>query len=426
MTRPLRMRRDPRRVAMLSVHTSPLDQPGTGDAGGMNVYVAEVSRRLAENGTQVDVFTRANRADLPPVAELAPGVQVHHIEAGPRSGLAKEDLPGQLCAMTAGVLESAGLRERRYDLVHSHYWLSGQVGWLAKQRWGAPLVHTMHTMGKVKNEGLAPGDRPEPEGRLIGEQQVVAAADRLVANTAQEGDDLIRLYDADPDRIDVVLPGVDLTGFHGRGRAGARARLGLAPEELVVLFVGRIQPLKAPDLVVRAMARLAQADPALAARVRLVLSGGPSGSGTEHPTALVDLAAELGVAAQFKPALERESLREHYAAADLLVVPSHSESFGLVALEAQACGTPVLAADVGGLRVAVADGRSGILVPSHDPDRWAEELRAILSDDARRRRLAAGARRHAETLSWEHTAQNLLGSYRAALADHGDALRRAS
>ncbi len=410
---------------MLSVHTSPLDQPGRGDAGGMNVYVAEVARRLAALGTRVDVFTRANRPELPAVVELADGVQVHHVDAGPRSGLAKEDLPGQLCAMTAGVLDAAAARERHYDLVHSHYWLSGQVGWLAKQRWGVPLVHTMHTMGKVKNADLAPGDRPEPAVRLIGEQQVVEAADRLVANTELERADLISLYGADPRRVDTVLPGVDLSGFHGRDRDADRAALSLGPGDLMVLFVGRIQPLKAPDLVVRAMAHLGATDPGLAARVRLVFSGGPSGSGTEHPTALVDLAGELGVSAQFKPALDREALRAHYAAADLLVVPSHSESFGLVALEAQACGTPVLAADVGGLRVAVADGRSGVLVPNHDPQEWAARLRALLADDDLRRRLAGGARAHAATLSWEHTAQNLLASYRAARGDARDALGQA-
>ncbi len=421
----LPLRRPPRRVAMLSVHTSPLDQPGTGDAGGMNVYIAEVATRLARRGTEVEVFTRATSSDLPAQVQMAPGVLVHNVVAGPFEGLPKEDLPGQLCAVTAGVLrKEASRREGWYDLIHSHYWLSGQVGWLAKERWGVPLVHTMHTMGRVKNLSLAPDDRAEPELRIIGEQQVVDAADRLVANTESERAELVTLYDADPALVDVVLPGVDLDAFHGRDRAAARAALGFAADDLVVLFVGRIQPLKAPDLILRAMARLAVADPALASRVRLEFCGGPSGSGLEHPTALADLAAELHVPAAFHAPTDRARLRQRYAAADVVVVPSHSESFGLVAVEAQACGTPVLAANVGGLPVAVHDGVSGLLVDGHDPETWAAALRRVLADDALRARLAAGARGHAETLSWDATVEGLLTSYSAALAAPRDALGR--
>jgi D-inositol-3-phosphate glycosyltransferase len=416
------LRRAPRRVAMISVHTSPLDQPGTGDAGGMNVYIAEVARRLAQRGTDVEVFTRATTGDQPGQVEMAPGVLVHNVVAGPFEGLPKEDLPGQLCAMTAGVLRrEAARREGWYDLIHSHYWLSGQVGWLAKERWGVPLVHTMHTMGRVKNRSLAPGDRPEPQLRIVGEQQVVDAADRLVANTAAERRDLIELYDADPDLVDVVLPGVDLAAFHGRDRTSARVELGYGPGELIVLFVGRIQPLKAPDVLVRAVAELVALDPELAARVRLVFCGGPSGTGTEHPTALADLARELGVRATFHTAIDRQRLRLHYAAADVVAVPSHSESFGLVAVEAQACGTPVLAANVGGLPMAVADGRSGLLVDGHDPGVWAGQLRRLLGDDQLRRSLAAGARPHAESLSWDGTVDGLLACYGAALAAPRDA-----
>lgn len=420
---PLPLRRTPDRVAMLSVHTSPTDQPGVGDAGGMNVYIAEVATRLAARGTAVEVFTRATSGGQPAQVEMAPGVLVHNVVAGPFEGLPKEDLPGQLCAVTAGVLRrEAARREGWYDLIHSHYWLSGQVGWLAKERWGVPLVHTMHTMGRVKNLSLAPDDRAEPELRIIGEQQVVDAADRLVANTAAERAELETLYDADPRLVDVVPPGVDLEAFHDRDRQAARAALGHRPDELVVLFVGRIQPLKAPDLIVRATARMAVEDPDLATRVRLEFCGGPSGSGTEHPTALADLAAELGVPAAFHAPTDRARLRLRYAAADLVVVPSHSESFGLVAVEAQACGTPVLAANVGGLPVAVDDGVSGVLVDGHDPLQWAAALRDVLGNDGLRERLAAGARAHAERLSWDATVDGLLTSYSAALATPRDAL----
>ncbi len=422
---PTALRRIPRRVAMLSVHTSPLDQPGTGDAGGMNVYIAEVARRLADRGTAVEVFTRATSSDLPDQVQMAPGVLVHNVVAGPFEGLPKEDLPGQLCAVTAGVLRrEAARREGWYDLIHSHYWLSGQVGWLAKERWGVPLVHTMHTMGRVKNLNLAPDDRAEPDLRIIGEQQVVDAADRLVANTATERAELVDLYDADPQLVDVVLPGVDLDMFHDRERSAARAALGYAPQDLVVLFVGRIQPLKAPDLIVRAMAVLRDEHPALARRVRLEFCGGPSGTGREHPTALADLATALDVPAAFHAPSDRARLRQRYTAADVVVVPSHSESFGLVAVEAQACGTPVLAANVGGLPMAVSHGTSGLLVDGHDPVTWAGALHLLLSDDALRARLAAGARDHALTLSWDATVDGLLASYAAALAAPRDALGR--
>jgi D-inositol-3-phosphate glycosyltransferase len=253
----------PRRVATVSVHTSPLDQPGCGDAGGMNVYVTEVARRLAERDIAVEIFTRATSSDIPPTVELTPGVTVRHITAGPFEGLDKNDLPAQLCAFTSGVLrEEAAHEPGWYDLVHSHYWLSGQVGWLAKERWGVPLVHTMHTMAKVKNLWLADGDSPEPALRAIGEAQVVEAADRLIASTAEEATQLVDLYGADPARVEVVAPGVDLSVFSPGDRVTSRLRLGLPADAVVLLFVGRIQPLKAPDVVLRAAASLVDAEPA--------------------------------------------------------------------------------------------------------------------------------------------------------------------
>ncbi|HMC69131.1 MAG TPA: glycosyltransferase, partial [Mycobacteriales bacterium] len=226
----------PRRVALLSVHTSPLDQPGAGDAGGLNVYVCEVAKRLAAAGIDVEIFTRATSSDLAPVVELAPGVRVRHITAGPFEGLDKADLPAQLCAFTSGVLRVEAMHEPGYfDLVHSHYWLSGQVGWLVKERWGVPLVHSMHTLAKVKNASLAEGDTPEPTARAIGEAQVVDAADRLLASTPDEAEQLIALYDADPARVRTVAPGVDLEVFTPGDAAAARRRLGFAPDAAVLL-----------------------------------------------------------------------------------------------------------------------------------------------------------------------------------------------
>ncbi|MEU2347189.1 D-inositol-3-phosphate glycosyltransferase [Modestobacter sp. NPDC049651] len=407
----------PRRVATLSVHTSPLDQPGAGDAGGMNVYVVEVSRRLAERGIAVDVFTRATSSELPPVVEMSPGVTVRHVTAGPFEGLGKQELPGQLCAFTAAVMrEEAQHEPGHFDVVHSHYWLSGQVGWLARDRWGVPLIHSAHTLAKVKNAALAEGDEPEPRARVIGEEQVVAEADRLVANTEDEARQLVRWYDADPRRTLVIPPGVDLRRFRPGDRQAARRRIGVAPDAVVLLFVGRIQPLKAPDLLLQAAAEMLAADPALRDRLEVLVVGAPSGSGLTEPRRLQELAVSLGITdvVRFLPPQPPEQLADHYRAADVAVVPSHNESFGLVALEAQACGTPVVAAAVGGLCTAVDDGVSGLLVGSRDPADYASAIGRVLG---RRELLAAGARRHAAAFSWDRTVDSLVGAYSAAMGE---------
>ncbi|MDA8434591.1 MAG: D-inositol-3-phosphate glycosyltransferase [Actinomycetales bacterium] len=428
LPRPGRPDAGPRRVAVLSIHTSPLDQPGTGDAGGMNVYVTEVARRLAARGVEVDIFTRATSGDLPPSVAMEPGVTVRHVTAGPFQGLSKEDLPGQLCAVTSGILRAEAARpEGWYDLVQSHYWLSGQVGWLAAERWNVPLVHTMHTMAKVKNLTLADGDVPEPEGRVIGEQQVVDAADRILANTAAEAEQLVDLYDADPEHVAVVHPGVDLDVFSPGDRARARARVGVAADRTVLLFVGRIQPLKAPDVLVRAAAAMVARMPSLRDTLEVVICGGPSGSGLAHPHALEDLAVELGVhdLVRFVPPVGRAMLADWYRAADVCVVPSYSESFGLVAVEAQACGTPVVAARVGGLPTAVADGVSGLLVDGHDPAVWAETLCSVVGDPGRLARWSRAAVLHASRFGWDATAAATLEVYRDALAGRSAAGRLA-
>ncbi|GAB3582082.1 D-inositol-3-phosphate glycosyltransferase [Calidifontibacter terrae] len=404
-----------RRVAMISVHTSPLDQPGTGDAGGLNVYVVETAKRLGRRGVEVEIFTRRTSRDQDDVVELAPNVIVRHIDAGPYEGLVKEDLPGQLCAFAAGVMRFVATSpEGYYDLVHSHYWLSGQVGWLAADRWNVPLVHTMHTMSKVKNQALAEGDRPEPKGREIGEEQVVRVASWLTANTDTEAHELIDLYDADPDRVRVVPPGVDLEVLHPADRAQTRAALGLPPEGEVLLFVGRIQPLKAPDVLIRAVAELVRRQPERRDRLTVAILGGPSGTGLERPRSLQALAKELGIddIVQFVPPADRARLARWFVAADLTVVPSYSESFGLVAIESMACGTPVLAARVGGLPTAVGDG--GVLVDGHDPVLWADAIANLLDDPAQRERLGQNAARRAQLFSWDATTDALFEVYRHA------------
>jgi D-inositol-3-phosphate glycosyltransferase len=408
-----------RRVAMLSLHTSPLEQPGVGDAGGMNVYVGELAKRLTELGVDVEVFTRATSGDRPPVERADAGFLVRNVVAGPLEPLPKGELPAQLCAFTAAVLRAEAAREPGwYDLVHSHYWLSGQVGWLAKERWGVPLVHSMHTMAKVKNAALAEGDSPEPSARVIGEAQVVEAADRLVANTRAEARDLVELYDADPDDVAVVPPGVDLDRYRPGPATAAKRRLGLPPDRDVLLFVGRIQPLKAPDLLIRALASMVARKPELRQRLLAVIVGGPSGSAAAAPDYLHALACRLDVhdLVRFEPPATGERLADFYRAATVTVVPSYSESFGLVALESQACGTPVVAARVGGLATAVADGVSGLLVDGHQPQSYADVLTKLILDDALREELSTAAVVHAARFGWDRTVEGVLGVYADAIA----------
>ncbi|MDT9594152.1 D-inositol-3-phosphate glycosyltransferase [Nocardioides zeae] len=402
---------------MISLHTSPLDQPGTGDAGGMNVYVLELARRIGGLGVAVDVMTRATSSRNAPVVEVAENVRVSHLVAGPYEGIDKADLPAQLCTFAREVLRTgAEAPLGHFDAVHSHYWLSGQVGALARDRWGVPLVHSMHTMAKVKNAALATGDEPEPAVRVIGEEQVVDAADLLVANTDREADELVSLYGAPPDRVRVIHPGVDLSRFRPQHRGSVRAALGLPADARVVLFAGRIQPLKAPDVLVRAVAALLERDPGLRPRLVVPVVGGPSGSGRERPDALADLVTSLGLddVVRFVPPVTQAELAWWYAAADLVAVPSYNESFGLVALEAQAAGTPVLAAGVGGLVTAVDDGVSGMLVDTHEPSDWAAALRRLLRDDDLRLSLSAGALAHARGFAWERCAEVTLEAYEHA------------
>jgi D-inositol-3-phosphate glycosyltransferase len=415
----------PRRIAIISVLTSPLAQPGTGDAGGLNVYVAEVTRRLAASGADVEVFTRAAAPQAPKVAELAPGVRVRHLVAGPVGDVDKAELPGILSQFTAELLRTA----RGFDLIHAHHWLSGHVGAEAARRWNIPLIQSMHSLGKAKNAALADGDAPAPRRQIDGETAVVAAADRLIANTAQEAEQLIALYGAPPDRVRTVHPGVDLSVF-GPGPVGAaRARLGVPADAVVLLFAGRIQPLKAPEVLLHVAAILIRADPRLAERLVVVIVGGPSGSGQADPQQLTKLAALLGITSQVRiePPCRQVELADWYRAATVLMVPSRAETFGLVAMEAQACGTPVVGAAVGGLRTAVRDGVSGVLVDGHDPAQYAQVVTELIAAPDRLRALGAGALAHSAGFGWGEAVDRLREIYAEAATESvtgGPALNR--
>ena len=393
------------------VHTSPLDQPGIGDAGGMNIYVVESAQRMAALGMSVDIFTRRTDADAPEIVEISPGVRVRHFDCG-HSQLTKEQLPAHIAGLSGAFLQI--MKKENYNVIHSHYWISGKVAMAAAKELAIPLVHTMHTTARVKNLNLAEGESPEPMIRVQGETQVVQAADALIANTDAEAASLVTLYDACPDRVHVVTPGVNLQAFTpGAGRSAARTEVGLPQDALVVSFVGRIQPHKGPEVLIRATHEMVKHSPAMRHKLIVNIMGGASGANTEEVDRLKELATwlELDDVVRFAPPVARESLAQWYRAADLVCVPSYSESFGLVALEAQACGTPVVATAVGGLRTAVADGFSGVLVDGHDPKAWSSVITRLLQEPQRRVLLSMGAIEHASHFGWDSTARGTLDIY---------------
>jgi len=403
------------RVAVLSVHTSPLDQPGIGDSGGMNVYIRAVAERLASRGIEVDLFTRCRGGDDHETKQLQPGIRVVSVKAGPCAVVPKGDLPRFLPEFLGGVIRSERADGRGYDIVHSHYWLSGWVGRAAKEIWRAPLVTSFHTLGKVKNYSLARGEQPEPALRIDGEQRVIERADRILAPTPSEAGQLVGLYRADPDVLRVVPPGVDHTIFTPRSRAQARARLHLTGLRLA-LYVGRLQPHKGPDVAVRTLAEAVAREPGVTEHLQLALIGGPSG-GDAEVARLMDLARALGVEDRviLFPPQAQARLADFYAAADVVLMPSRSESFGLVALEAGAVGTPVVASAVGGLRSVVEDGATGFLVEGHDPSDHAVRLLQILGDPELSAALGTRAAHQALRFTWDVTTDAVAGVYRELL-----------
>ncbi len=391
------------RITLLSLHTSPLAQPGTGDSGGMNVYVRELAVGLAHDGHDCTVYVRSDRPGLPPRVAVEPGITVAHVPAGP-PGLAKEELPSVL-ATWADAVGADIERNGGTDVIHSNYWLSGVAGHRLKHALDVPLVSTFHTLARVKT---AAGDR-EPEARARAEVAVTACSDAVLASCRAEADQLASLYAVPRSRIALAPPGVEHALFSPGPRAGARAAL--APLDLgerpLVLFVGRIQRLKGVDVAVKALARSSVGDAVL------VVCGGPSGvDGTATRAEIDGLVAAHGLEGRVQVVAPRphHELSTLYRAADVVVVPSRSESFGLVALEAAACGRPVVAADVGGLSTLVDDGRTGLLVPSRDPGAWARAIDTVLADGVGEAMGRAGARR-AAAYSWEATARQVASVY---------------
>jgi len=430
-----------RRLAMLSLHTSPLAQPGVGDGGGMNVYVRELASALARAGAMCEVYTRSWSSDLPPVVDVEPGFRLHHIPAGPTRPLAKELLPGVVEAFTEQVLvrmapgweppgagwgrASRGLHgtgtELPFDAVHANYWLSGLAGHEIKHRLGLPLVSTFHTLDRVKAEaGPEELVADVPHRRAEAEAAVIRCSDTVLASCSVEAAQIAELYPAEPARVRVVPPGVDHACFAPGYRPQARRALGLEEDGHLLLFVGRLQPLKRPDLAVRTLASLARGGAGCADRdCRLLVVGGASGpDGDRTESEVTALAKELGLEDRVVrvPPQPHELLSTYYRAADVCLVPSHSESFGLVALEAAACGTPVVASAVGGLRTLVAHEETGLLVEDATPETFAEAARRVVRDPELAARLGTNSVIRSRSYTWRRAAHQLLDIYEELVA----------
>jgi D-inositol-3-phosphate glycosyltransferase len=402
-----------RRLAVLSLHTSPLAQPGTGDGGGMNVYVRELTSALARSGVACDVFTRAWSPDLPPVVEVEPGLRVHHVPAGPLDVLPKESLPAVVDEFTAGVLErmaaAPAAGELPYTSVHANYWLSGLSGHVIKHELNLPLVCTFHTLDRVKAETMPEEVEADmPHRRAEAEASIIDCSDAVLASCTVEADQIASLYGGEPGRIRIVPPGVDHAFFGPGHRPQARRALGLPLDGRLLLFVGRIQPLKRADVAIETLAELRQRNDE---PYRLVVVGGPSGPhGEKSLQSLYDVADARGVRehVHFVDPQPHELLSSYYRAADVCLVPSRSESFGLVALEAAACGTPVVASAVGGLTTLVDHGHTGYLVDDPDPVAYAAAVRKTFAEPLAAERLSTASVLRARLYTWRAAASALV------------------
>lgn len=396
-------------IGYLSYHTSPLLTPGSGDAGGMNVYIDELAREMSRRGIDVDVYTRKADGALPDVVQVTDRYRVVHVEAGPVGRRPIEELLEWVDAFAHGAMAHAEANRRSYDLLHSHYWLSGRVGLLMKDELGVPLANSFHTLGRVKDLTRRDGDRRSSEARIRAEQAVIERSDCVIASTPAEAKDLLEHYAADPTRLCMNPPGINHELFRPGNNEAARIGLGFDPGPLA-LFVGRIQPLKGVDVALEAVALARARVPDL----RLVVVGGPSGiEGHEEAERLRrrSQGADLAGVVEFLPAQPHDSLPAFYRAADVVLCPSRSESFGLVAVEAQACATPVVAARVGGLAFGVANEESGLLVDGWEPQDYADALVRVFTERGLARLLSEGARERARIFTWKAAADRLLELY---------------
>jgi D-inositol-3-phosphate glycosyltransferase len=411
-----------RRVAMLSVHTCPLALLGGKKTGGMNVYVRDFGRALGCRGIQVDVFTRSQDDCQPMVSHnLGYGGRVIHVPAGPETPIPLAEVADYLDEFTEGVLQFARDENLRYDLIHSHYWLSGLVAERLRRAWNdIPIVHMFHTLGHMKNLIAQDESERAPQARLDGEAHVLQVADRVIAATPAEEGQLVDLYGADPERIAIVPPGVDLARFHPLAKDVAKRRVGIPCGDTNLLFVGRIEPLKGIDTLLRAISILQGRYPKAVDNTCVAIIGGdPWAEDLDAEMArLQEIRARLGIhdLVTFLGAKDQDILPNYYAAAEMVIMPSHYESFGMVALEAMAMGTPVIASEVGGLAHLVQHGVTGFHVPSRDPEALAARIHELLTNKECRQRLGQQAREYARQYSWENIVQRMLDVYHDVIA----------
>jgi D-inositol-3-phosphate glycosyltransferase len=402
------------RIAMLSYHTCPLATLGGKDTGGMNVYVRDLTRFLGRLGVHVDVFTRSQDEHVPHILhDLGYGNRVVHVPAGPQTPLPKKDLASYLPEFVDGVVQFAAQKNLRYDLIHSHYWMSGIAAKSLKELWDLPLVHMFHTLGLMKQRVARENDELEGEYRLQGEYEVLRIADRIIAATQAELAQLQWLYQADTHKVVIIPPGVDLSHFYPIPVDEARDYIGVPLCERVLLFVGRIEPLKGIDILLEALSMLRRQN----ITVCLTVIGGDPTVNDETQNSemahLQALRAQYGMndLVAFIGQRSQDSLPYYYSAAEAVVVPSHYESFGMVALEAMACGTPVVASQVGGLAFLVQDGQTGFTVPVDDPLALADRLAELLNDHELHQRMGVQAAEFARQYSWEKIAGRILSVY---------------
>ena len=411
------------RVAMLSLHTCPLAALGGKESGGMNVYVRDLSRELGRRGLFVDVFTRSQNPDVPQVGDLGPNARVIHLKAGPEAPYDKNLVYAHTAEFTSNLKKFARKESIAYDLVHSHYWLSGLVARQLRLDWKTPVIQMFHTLGELKNQVARSKEQRETQLRVETEREIMSFADRLIAANPLEKAQMIWLYGADPAKIEVIPCGVDLELFHPIPRDEAKAYLEMPQDHRMVLFVGRIEPLKGIDVLIEAMALLLKDKDELRDEVCLCIIGGDPDADADtlnrEMSRLQRMRETLGIAdvVTFLGKRAQDTLPYHYSAAEVCVVPSHYESFGMVALEAMACGTPVIASKVGGLTFTVRDGRTGFLVPSDDPRALADQLSLLLTDGNLRRTMGQQAVQLSERYSWSIVAGQVVAAYRD-LATH--------
>jgi D-inositol-3-phosphate glycosyltransferase len=406
------------RIAMLSVHTCPLAMLGGKSTGGMNVYVRELSCELGRRGFAVDVFTRCESAVHPQIMPLGPNARVIHVCAGPQEHQDKNQVYGYLPEFTANLLDFALSEGMRYDLIHSHYWLSGWVAHELQKAWSVPIIQMFHTLGEMKNRVARHDELKEHGRRIETEREIMHFADRIIAATELDQEQMVSLYGADPIKMRIIPGGVDLAKFHPHDKFRARMEIGLDPDIKTVLFVGRMEPLKGIDDLLQAIAHIIHDHDMPCNRLSLILIGGSAEDSPEAVSSemakLMRMRDALGLQemATFVGAQGQDVLPFYYSAADVVVMPSHYESFGLVALEAMACGTPVVASDVGGLSYTVEDGVTGFLVPQRNPTALADRICDILNDEPFRDQLGRQALAVAKRYSWQHVADQVVAVYR--------------